>query len=153
MTFKIDNILEIEAPIELVWEVLTDLSRYGEWNPFVPEASSTFEVGDPFTMKVQLFEMFAQPQTETIFEFEPGKRFRYGVPSMPLGAMASSRCHLVESLGPERTVYRSEFQLDGWLAPLIEGLLGGRMKKGFDTMADALKVRAEGLHGQRNRES
>ena len=25
----------ISAPVELIWDVLTDLPRYGEWNPFI----------------------------------------------------------------------------------------------------------------------
>ncbi len=27
--------IDIEAPPETVWRILTDLERYGEWNPFV----------------------------------------------------------------------------------------------------------------------
>jgi len=26
--------IEIDAPIERAWQILTDVDRYGEWNPF-----------------------------------------------------------------------------------------------------------------------
>ena len=27
--------IDIAAPVAVVWDVVTDLDRYGEWNPFV----------------------------------------------------------------------------------------------------------------------
>ena len=39
--------VEIAAPAALVWEILVDLPRYGEWNPFCIAAESTLEMGAP----------------------------------------------------------------------------------------------------------
>ncbi len=47
MAFIIEKNLEINAPAEVVWEVITDLARYPEWNPFCVECSSTMQPGDP----------------------------------------------------------------------------------------------------------
>lgn len=54
VSFAIDRSVEIDAPAEVVWQVLTDGASYGEWNPFVTECSSTFEPGSPIDMKVVL---------------------------------------------------------------------------------------------------
>jgi len=146
MAFQIKNAFEVEAPLDRVWEVITDLDRYGEWNPFVPEARSSLKPGESIEMKVRVFESFAQPQTELVTVFEPGQRFCYTMYPLPLGAMRSQRCHSVESLGPERTAYRSDFELAGWLSPLVAVPMGSRLQRGFDAMASALKERAEALH-------
>jgi len=37
--------VEIAAPSKVVWEVLTDLDRYPEWNPFCLSATSSLEMG------------------------------------------------------------------------------------------------------------
>ena len=36
---------EINAPARRVWQVLTGLERYVEWNPPIPSASGRLEVG------------------------------------------------------------------------------------------------------------
>ena len=150
MAFRIENALEIEAPPELVWEVLTDLERYQEWNPFVPHAQCSFVVGEPIDMRVHIFASFAQPQRETVFEFVPAERFCYGVPASRLGHLRSSRCHILRPGNDSQTRYRSEFELAGWLAPLVRLLLGRRMRHGFGAMADGLKKRAEQLQRERS---
>jgi hypothetical protein len=149
MPFIIRHALEIHVPADVVWEVITDLPAYAEWNSFVPRAESTFVVGEPIEMRVHIFEGFAQRQRETVSEFIPGERFCYGVAGAPLGAVRSSRCHIVEPITPGRTRYRSNFELAGWLAPLTRFLVGRRIQRGFDAMATGLQARAEQLQQER----
>ena len=146
MAFVLRETLEIEAPVAQVWQVIADLHRYPEWNPFVVAAQSSLEVGQPIVMRVRLFPFFAQPQRETVLECLPQQRFCYGVEGIPLNALRSLRYHELRSEGPERTHYCSHFELDGWLAPLTRALLGRRLERGFDAMTRALKERAELLH-------
>jgi hypothetical protein len=141
--FTIDHVLEIRAPAGRVWAVIADLDAYPAWNPFVVACRSTLAVGAPIWMRVRIFGPFAQPQRETIFEHVAGRRLCYGLASLPFGALASRRCHELEPLGPDRTHYRSHFELRGWLAPLVRTLLGPRLERGFGAMSAALAARAE----------
>jgi hypothetical protein len=149
MSFVLSEAVEIEAPSGLVWAVITDLASYGEWNPFVVECRSTLEVGASIDMRVQIFEAFVQQQRETILEHISGERLCYGLPSMPFGSLASQRSHEVEPLSNGRTHYHSHFQLDGWLAPVTQAMLGGRLERGFASMTGAIKDRAEALQAER----
>jgi hypothetical protein len=134
VSFIIDQSIEVEAPVEIVWEVITDLPRYGEWNPFVIECRSGLEVGDPIVMRVQIFEAFAQPQTEVVKVHSPGQHLCYG---------------LLKPLSATHTLYHSSFELRGWLNPVVQTLLGGRLEAGFGAMTDALAARAEALRAER----
>jgi len=145
VAFILSETLEIEAPVSLVWEVIADLSRYPEWNPFVVAARSSLEVGEPIAMRVRLFPFLAQPQRETVLECLRQQRLCYGVTGVPLNALHSVRYHELWPDGPERTRYRSHFELDGWLAPLTRALLGRRLERGFGAATRALKERAESL--------
>jgi hypothetical protein len=143
VAFVLRDTLEIEAPVARVWEVIADLPRYPEWNPFVVAARSSLEVGEPIVMQVRLFPLFAQPQREIVLECLPQQRLCYGVAGIPLNALRSLRYHELHPEGSERTHYCSHFELDGWLAPLTRALLGRLLERGFDAATRALKERAE----------
>lgn len=145
----ITHSLEAAAPAATVWDVVTDLARYPEWNPFVVACRSTLVPGSPIVMRVRVVPFVAQPQSETIFEHVPGRLLSYGLAGLPLGALASRRSHEVESLSSDRSRYVSRFELRGWLAPLVRALLGGRLTTGFTGMSHALVARAESLHAAR----
>jgi hypothetical protein len=142
---RADFVRDVEAPVATVWQVVTDLARYPEWNPFVVACRSTLVPGDPITMRVRLFDAFAITQTETLFEHEPGARLCYGLRGAFGGALASERCHVVTALGATRTRYESRFGLVGPLAPVVSKLLGRRLERGFLRMTDAIVRRAEDL--------
>ena len=139
----IEHDLEIAASAERVWQVIVELDRYPEWNPFVVACRSSLVVGEPIDMRVRVLPWFAQPQRETILEHQPGRRLCYGVPGDALGALASRRCHEVSALGPARARYVSRFALSGWLMPVVRGLLGARLRAGFTAMSEAIQRRAE----------
>ncbi len=144
----ITQTLEVAAPAETVWRVVTDLPRYPEWNPFVVACRSTLEPGTPIVMRVRVLPFVAQAQRETVFEHVPGRRLRYGIDPLPLRALASDRAHEVEPQGPDRCRYVSRFALTGWLAPLVATLLGRRLERGFAAMSDGIRTRAEALHAR-----
>jgi uncharacterized protein YndB with AHSA1/START domain len=136
--------LEIKAPPDRVWQVITDLSRYAEWNRFVPRAESSLRPGDSIVMQVQIFDGFAQRQKETIFENVALEKLCYGV-RLPAGALRSRRCHHLSASGTDSTEYRSEFELAGWLSPVVAALMGRRLQRGFEEMAEDLQRQAEQL--------
>jgi hypothetical protein len=142
---KLHESVEIDAPAHTVWQVITDLDRYGEWNPFVVAAQSTLEPGEPIRMQVRLFASFTQPQTETVRTLEPERRLCYGLGPMPLGALSSRRCHEIEALSDSRCRYTSHFELLGWISALVQMLMGGRLERGFAGNTAGLKARAEQL--------
>lgn len=145
MAFIIDCELEINAPLDTVWEVITDVKRYSEWNQFTVECKSTLKPGDPIDMKVMLFSK-PQAQTETIFTHVPKQSMSYGLDGGVLKAIMSNRIHTVKALGPNRTHYHSHFELSGWLMPLVRALMRSRLENGFRVMTAGIRDRAEKLH-------
>lgn len=145
MAFVIDASLEIEAPAERVWRVITDFPRYAEWNPFLSACSSTLKPGEPIDLQVNLFAGGPRPQREWILTHTPGREFSYRMKPAPAGALRSRRSHTVTALGPHRCRYDSHFELAGWMQPLVSGLLGGRLKAGFAGMTAGIKSQAEKL--------
>ena len=148
MAFAIDHEFEVKAPADVVWEVLTDLPRYGEWNPFVVACDSTLKPGDPIRMQVNIT---GKPQSveEVMAGHRAGTYLAYHMKPYPLGALASLRFHEIERRGGESCRYRSHFELRGWLVPVVKGALGRQLQRGFTGMSEGVVVRAEALWKQR----
>jgi hypothetical protein len=134
---------EIDAPTSVVWQLLTDLPRYAEWNPFCVEAKSSLSVGDPIEMRVNMRRNGKiVSQREWIREVVPERRLRWG---MSLGARAileGERDQRLESVG-DRTRYETDDLIAGALAPIVFAIYAASIQEGFEEMTRALKVEAE----------
>lgn len=148
MSFVIEHSFDVDASPELVWEVLTDMASYGEWNPFVRECQSTLKPGDTINMVVKIGSM-TKRQVEIISDYKEGEGFTYCMKPAPLGSLSSLRSHRIEKLGEGRSRYHSRFQLDGWMAPMVKGLLGSGLRAGFGGMSEGVRDRAQALARER----
>ena len=45
--------ITVPAPVEDVWDTLTDLAGYQDWNPFIKAADGTVEVGERLSLTIQ----------------------------------------------------------------------------------------------------
>ncbi|HWU21046.1 MAG TPA: SRPBCC family protein, partial [Nocardioides sp.] len=65
--------VEIDAPLAVVWEVMTDTERYAEWNPFVirAETAQPPAVGNPIRLRVRWTNGRETTSPERITALEP----------------------------------------------------------------------------------
>ena len=70
----VSDVVDIAAPAQQVWDILCDMPRYGEWNPFCVRAESTLEMGAPVHMTLVNYAVPGTliPNCEYICAFEPG---------------------------------------------------------------------------------
>lgn len=133
----------ITAPVDVVWEVVTGFSDYGEWNSFTPGCDAELQPGAPITMTVKLGRRVIR-QTESVSEVVPQSLFEYRM--KPLGPfLRSYRQHRITATGPNDTQYQSVFVLYGWLSPIVGALMAKDLRAGFERMSRELKKRAESV--------
>ncbi|WP_257549382.1 SRPBCC domain-containing protein [Sphingopyxis sp. DBS4] len=145
--------VEIAAPAALVWDILIDLPRYGEWNPFCIAAESTLEMGAPVHMTLKSYtEPDATfPNCEYVCAFEPERLLSWALPHDDAWPYPARRDQMIESLGEEACAYHST---DAFLGPNgihVMRFAGPWVKRAFDDTALALKVRAEAMHAASRR--
>ena len=145
--------VEIGAPASLVWEVLTDLPRYGEWNPFCFQCESTLEMGAPVVMKLNSYQGDGAvlDNCEYVCAFEPERLLSWRFLHDDNWPYPARRDQIIESLGPERCAYHST---DAFLGPNgihVMRFAGGWVKRAFDDTARALQARAEALQAERSK--
>ncbi len=70
--------IEINASADTVWAILTDLSQFAAWNPFMPEAEG--EIREGARLKVRIAPPGGKAMTfkPTVTpRVEPGRAFRW----------------------------------------------------------------------------
>ena len=137
------DIVEIEAPIERVWDILVDVGRYGEWNPFTTRVKTDFEIGSPVDLYVTLRPLKLK-QPERVEAVDRPHLLAWGT-KMGAGILLSARREQrLERLDERRCRYLTTGALTGLLTPLVMLLFGRLVRRGFNDMAWALKRHAEG---------
>lgn len=141
----------INAPASVVWEVLTDLPRYHEWNTFCPRATSTFKLGDPIEMYIPLPDQPGKElhQVEYVVAFEPNQLLSWELPATSDNKDCARRDQYVETLGPEESSYYSTDIFLGLNQDKIMETFGAWVKSSFDIVALGVKKQAEKLHAER----
>lgn len=148
----------IEAPLPLVWDVMLDVARYPEWNPFIvrvglPDGRPP-ELGDRLVLHVRWRTGGRARASERITALEPPDpddprrallEYEYGGPIGERGVrlVRGRRRQELSRAGDGLTGYHTTETLHGpmaWAAPI------GRVQDGFERHAEALKERAEALH-------
>ena len=146
--------ISIDAPLDLVWHVMLDTARYGEWNPFVYQVDcpSPAKVGDPIKLHVRWANgrTTTSPERITVIEnplHEDGvgtAQLSYEYEGLPdkLGLVHSVRHQWLFQEGDGPTLYTTRQELTG---PMVRFAGPARIIDGFERHAQGLKQRAESL--------
>ncbi|HWH28138.1 MAG TPA: SRPBCC domain-containing protein [Mycobacteriales bacterium] len=144
--------VRIDAPIDVVWQVMLDTDAYGEWNPFIVKVDRLGgrapEVGDDLRLHVRWKSGGRVTTVERITALDPPRdgsallEYDFLGPFATLRMVRGRRRQELTAEG-DATRYVTGETLRGWLswaAPI------GRVQDGFERHATALKQRAEQLH-------
>lgn len=147
--------VEIAAPIDVVWRVMTDLPRYPEWNPFVvaiEPRGGALRVGTAIALTVRWAGRGGARTLEVVDRLDAPARdgevqralmeYRF-VGWLPrLALVRGSRQQSLEQAPGGATTYRTSERFTGLLARAVPL---ARVQDGFERHARALKARAESL--------
>lgn len=150
--------LEISAPLELVWSVMTDFAAYPAWNPLnrffqldtVAKTGErvTFGVSwGPYKKDGQLVPMdelkTALTQHERLTVWEPNRCLAY---ADDFGQWhRAERIQYISRLENGKTRYHTYERWAGLITPLIRLAYTRKTQAGFNAVSAALKIRAENL--------
>lgn len=140
MAKEIITSITINAPVEKVWAVLTDFSRYPQWNPFVLSLTGAVKKGNK--IKVKLPGMKFSP---TVKAFEANKELRWlGHLFLPGLFDGEHRFELIKKENGNTEFIHAE-RFTGILVPLFRKMLDGSTKAGFESMNKTLKEEVENM--------
>ena len=133
----------INAPIDTVWDILVDVDRYHEWNPFAQTYKETdLRVGATIHFDVKLGR-YDRKQTERFVAIERPTLLSWSTKIVHKSLLKALREQRLEKRSETSCAYFNTDTLEGPLAPLAILLFGRAMHRGFADVGRALKQRAE----------
>lgn len=136
--------IRINAPIDVVWAVLTDVGNYGRWNPFTPQVVTNFAIGSPARLGVRLGPARLKIN-ETVCVFERPRLIAWGKAFGARWLLAAVREQHLEPLGESGCSYYNTDRLTGLLAPVASICFGRYMRRGFNDAEKGLKRYSEAV--------
>jgi hypothetical protein len=131
--------IEIQAPVDKVWRILTDLSNWTRWNSTVERTVGEIEPGAKVTVFVKQSPGRAFPLRVT--ELNAPRRMVWAG-GMPLGLFKGIRVYEVVAPSATTAVFSMREDYTGPLAGLI-GKSIPNLQPAFDEFAQCLKREAE----------
>jgi hypothetical protein len=130
--------VETTASPARVWQVWSDMSTWGEWNPNVStmDWQGAFTSGTTGIMNTKA----GQHHKMELVDVQPGRGFALLTSVVP-GTRFRFNCR-IESAGAKTRVSQT-VEVGGPLGPLMGGMLGPQVSKEFGTLLSNLARKAE----------
>ena len=135
--------IEIDAPADRVWRVLTEFDAYPDWNPFLRRASGEVKEGARLEVYMQSSGGRGMTFRPTVIRAEPNREFRWLGHLGVSGLFDGEHSFTIESLEGDRVRFVQSERFTGVLVPLMLLMIEKDTKRGFEEMNQALKERAE----------
>jgi hypothetical protein len=141
--------VDIEATPQRVWQVLTDVSAYPQWNPFITSTEGTSGTGGRVSVSLPPLNALVRPTLRpTVLEVVPPRRLRFRLRLARLGLPGLLDTEHTLTIAPNddggvRLWHQVRFR--GILVPLMTRSLNRQNGPSFEAMNAALKARIEGM--------
>jgi len=135
--------IEINAPAQRVWEVLTDLAAYPEWNPMIRRASGELKTGSRLKIYFNPTGKRGSTFHPKLLVVEPNRELRWqGQPGVPY-IIESEHFFIITPIGGNRVRLTHDMIFYGLIIPFIRNIVIKSSEGPFIKMNRALKERAE----------
>ena len=134
--------IEIDAPPERVWSVVTDFAAYPEWNPFIRSIAGEAREGARLQVRLQPPGGRGMTFKPRVLVVEPDRELRWLGRLLLPGIFDGEHRLGVEPLDAGRSRFVQSERFSGLLVPFVKGALR-KTVAGFEEMNSALKARVE----------
>jgi len=135
--------IEIQAPTERVWQVLTDFASYPNWNPFIRRISGQPKEGKRLRVYIEPLGIKGRTFRPKILKAEPKCELRWLGRLLIPGLFDGDHIFTIEQIGSERVRFVQREIFSGLPVSFLPQGLHMKIRLGFEQMNQALKLRAE----------
>ncbi len=131
--------IEINAPLEAVWNQLIDFKSYNQWNPFITQISGTLATGA--YLAVTIHPPDGKPMTfrPRVISAIANQEFIWRGHLWIKGLFDGTHFFHLENLSNGKTKLIHGEHFSGLFVPIILKMIGDKTLKGFQAMNRELK--------------
>ena len=138
----LESRIDIDAPVDRVWAIVSDATTYPEWNPFIRRMEGTLQPGSRLTVRIEPPGGSGMTFKPTVQAVQPNQLVRWLGRLVVPGVFDGEHSLRLEPIDSNRTRFIQSERFSGVLVPFLGGPLS-RTERGFEQMNQALKARAE----------
>jgi hypothetical protein len=146
MSITVNTTVDIDAPKQLVWDVLTDFAAYHEWNPDT-RIEGTAQVGSKLTVHMGAASGRGMSFKPTVLAATPGVELRW-VGRLAFGGIVDGEHFFILDRNADGTTHLIHGECySGVLVALTKPFVNkGRNQDGYENFNRILKQRVEKLN-------
>lgn len=142
-TRTIRSAIEIRAPLETVWGVLTDFASYPDWNPHIRQVRGRVKTGARISIHTRPPGGRLIVMRPTVINWEPPNELRWRSTFLSWRLFSGEHGFRLEPIAVNRVRFVQDETFRGLLVPLYSRLRLPNTREGFDETNEALRDRAE----------
>lgn len=143
MKEQIEVQITINAPVEVIWKVLSDFKSYPQWSPTIAEFYGEPQVGK--RTKVLLIQPGSTgiKMNPIFLKIAENKELRWKGSLFVKGLFDGEHYFLIKRISQNQSQIIQGECFSGLLIPFLKKMIHGNTKKGFELFNKALKERVE----------
>ena len=148
MQRAVEHRIGIQAPAELVWELISDFSTWEQWNPVHPRAEGQLKIGTSLSVHQALPGEPVRVIQPVIQDWVPYEQLHWR--STRLGGFVTAIRYIeIENMGPGSSTFSNGELFIGMLVRWVSREDRRKLKAAYTQMGEALRDHAEALWSQR----
>ncbi len=144
MGFRIEHRIGVAAPAEVIWGVVSDFARWGEWNPIYPKVEGRLSIGSPVAFELHLPNRPVRHLVGKIVEWVPNEQLIWRL-SLFGGLVRTTRYFEVETLAEGNSILSNGEIFEGPGAGLVPKPERAVLRRAFELVNQAAKGRVDDI--------
>jgi hypothetical protein len=139
----------VQAPAEILWEVISDFETWSVWNPIHPRIEAALRIGTPVSVDL-VVEESQPPKTiqAVVQDWVPYEQLHWRSTRVR-GLITTIRYLEIERMSDVGSTFSNGELFMGPLVRLVSREERRRLRAAYTRMGEAVKARAEALWSQR----
>ena len=149
MKRAVEHRIGVQAPAEIVWEVVSEFETWRHWNPLYRKAEGQMKIGTALVLEQHLPGEPPRVIQPVVQDWVPYEQLHWR--STRVGGFVTAIRYLeIENMGPANSTFSNGELFMGMLLRFVSRDERRKLKAAFAAMGEAVRDRAEAIWSERS---